>query len=113
MQNNYGTYQPPAQPQQLPMKSGPSGLDYASFGLNLLGQAGNAYGTYLASQQAQKQQEEAMRAYREEQDRQQRLDEQNRQKMVINNAQNAGQYAQGLENATLDSYSPYRRSYGA
>lgn len=109
----YGSYQPQAPALSAPPPApGPSGLDYASFGMNLLGGLGNAYGTYLQSQQAEKQNEQAMQAYQEQMARQQEMDKQNQQQQQTNNTLNAGQYAQGLEKDVYGTYSPWARSAG-
>lgn len=122
----YGTYEPnkpinrynpsPGRREEMGFSNqpppGPSGLDYASFGLNLLGGLGGAYGTYLQSEQANDQHEDAMRAYREQQERQQEIDRQNLQQQAVNNNMNAGQYAQGLEKDVYGTYSPWARSAG-
>lgn len=112
----YGTYQPPSMPNMgvnsAAPKAGPSGLDYASFGLDLLGGLTGAYGTYLQSEQADKQNEQAMQAYRDQQARQQEIDRQNLQQQQTNNTMNAGQYAQNLEKDVYGTYSPWARSAG-
>lgn len=102
--NEMGFGQPPAQ------APGPSGLDYASFGLNLLGGLGGAYGTYLQAEQADDQFEEAKRMYEEEKSRQAQLDKQNRQQQQTNNVIGAGQYARGVIGDAYGSYSPWAKS---
>lgn len=94
------------------MPQAPGGLDYASFGLNLLGGLGNAYGTYLQAEQADEQFKAAQQAYEEEKRRQADIDKQNQQQNQTNNTMNAGQYAQGLEKDVFGTYSPWRRNQG-
>lgn len=72
----------------------------------------SAYGSYEASQDAQKQYELMVRAWQADQERQARLDEQNRQQQQLTNALTEANYGQGVKKDAASQYGSYARAYG-
>lgn len=90
----------------------PSGLDYASFGLNVLGTGLGAIGAFNQSDSAEKQYELAVRAFEADQERQRREAEERRQQQLYNNIMTGGGYAQGMVKNAQDAYGSYARRAG-
>jgi hypothetical protein len=72
----------------------------------------NAHGSYLQSQQADKQYQMAVRAWEEERRRQRKMDEQGLAQQALGNSMAAGQYAQNQANDIQDPYVQYARRLG-
>lgn len=87
-------------------------LQNAGAAAGLAGTAVGAYGQHLQAQQAQKQYELALQAWRQDQERQKRMDAQAEQQRAIGNSLNAGQYATNQINDIEDPYIAYARSLG-
>lgn len=95
-----------------PAASGPSALDYGSLGLGIAGTVLGGYGTYLASEQADRQHRDAMEAYRDEMARENRHDARAEDQRQVGNALAFGNYARDLEDDVYGTYSPWARKQG-
>lgn len=87
-------------------------LPYVNPIAGVLGVASNAYGSYLQSQQADKQYEESMRRYNEEVARQKQMDLQTQQQQSLQNSLSTGQYARNLSNDIENPYIAYSKALG-
>lgn len=80
--------------------------------LQIAGIGTSAYGNYLASQQADRQYEQSIRAWHDEQERQKRMDSQNLQQQGVQNGLAAGNYASNQVHDSGADYLAYSRALG-
>lgn len=90
----------------------PTPLDYGGFGMGVLGTALGAYGTYQASQQAEREHRDAMQAYREDQEMEKQRMAREEEQRQLGNTMGFANYARELENDVYGTYTPYSRSIG-
>lgn len=88
------------------------GAAAASPWLTAAGLGLGAYGTYQQSQQAQKQYELAVDAWKAEQERQRKELEAQQQQQLLENIAKGGTYAQGLVRNAQNTYGTYARQTG-
>jgi len=77
-----------------------------------VGAVSNAYGAYLQSQQAERDYQQAIRAWQEEKDRQARLDAASTQQQQVQNGLSGGTYARSMSQDIQAPYLQYARSLG-
>ena len=80
--------------------------------LQAAGIASSAYGSYLQSQQADRQYQLSLQAWQQEQERQKRLDAQSLQQQGVQNGLAAGSYATSQVKDAGSSYLDYARRLG-
>lgn len=100
----YGQAAAPVSPAQQAPGLMSSILPYVNPIAGVVGTVSNAYGSYLQSQQAEKQYEEAVRQFNEEKARRDRMDVEARQQQALQNSLSTGQYA---ANRSADIQTPY------
>lgn len=86
--------------------TGNPGLAAAGLGLDVIGTGMNIYNQLSASDQAEKQYEQALREYEEQKKRQREIDQINKQQMMLGNAFTGGEYANKLleQSGTTQNY---------
>jgi len=95
-----------------PGGGGGSFLPYVAPITSLLGTASSAYGSYLQSQQMDKQYEESIRQYNEEKARRDRQDAQALRQQSLQNSLSTGQYAANRSNDIQTPYVGYAKMLG-